>query len=548
MYAWLRERLAAFSTRPARPALDEGDAMLITYGDQFLANGELPLHTLARFAGRYLQDGIRSIHILPFYPSTSDDGFAVADYCQVDPALGGWEQVRALGDRYDLMFDAVINHVSAGSAWFLAFRQGDAAYRDYFIDLPPDTPLAQVVRPRTTPLLTPFDTPRGRRWVWTTFSADQVDLNYANPRVLHEMIDVLLFYVRQGARFIRLDAIAYLWKEAGTSCIHLPQTHAVVQLFRAILDEAAPGVLLITETNVPHRDNLSYFGDGANEAHLVYNFALPPLVLHTFATGEAAALSRWADGLRLPSGQVTFFNFLASHDGVGLNPVRGILSGEQIDALVQRCLDHGGLVSSKTNADGSTSPYELNISYFDALSDPAGDEPPALQVQRFLAAQAILLALVGLPGIYVHSLLGSRSWQAGLHLTGRSRTINREKLDFSRLVAELEDPRSLRAQVYRGYLRLLRARAGCPAFHPHGSQQVLDVHPGVFALQRTAPDGQSRALCLHNVTDQEQEFPLAHCIPPGTDWLDLLRDRPADLSRGIVRLEPYQVYWLRQAS
>ena len=173
----------------------------------------------------------------------------------------------------------------------------------------------------------------------------------------------------QGAEFIRLDAIAYLWKEIGTACIHLPQTHAVVRIMHALLEQAAPQVRLITETNVPHTENMSYFGDGTNEAHLIYNFALPPLVLYTLQNGDAGPLSAWASGLTLPSQQVTFFNFLASHDGIGVTPLRGLLPESAIEELARRTLAQGGLVSYRSNPDGSQSPYELNINYFDALAD-----------------------------------------------------------------------------------------------------------------------------------------------------------------------------------
>ena len=254
--------------------------------------------------------------------------------------------------------------------WFQAFLKDDPQYRDYFIVVEGNPDLSQVVRPRALPLLTTFDTPSGPKQVWTTFSADQVDLNFRNPDVLLEIIDTLLFYVAQGAQFIRLDAIAYLWKEIGTSCIHLPQTHRVIRLFRSVLDAVAPHVMLITETNVPHNENISYFGNGRDEAQMVYNFALPPLVLHTFHTGNSRVLSKWAAGLNLPSDHTTFFNFLASHDGIGVNPARGILSDIEIDALIERVIQHGGLVSYKDDASGVQIPYELNINYFDALSDP----------------------------------------------------------------------------------------------------------------------------------------------------------------------------------
>jgi sucrose phosphorylase len=410
-----------------------------------------------------------------------------------------------------------------------------------------------VVRPRTLPLLTRFTTPSGAKAVWTTFSDDQIDLNYHNPDVLLEMIDTLLFYVAHGAQFIRLDAIAYVWKEAGSPCIHLPQTHRLVQLLRAVLDAVAPHVALITETNVAHTENLSYFGDGTNEAQLVYNFALPPLVLHTFLTGDAGRLAGWVAGLSLPSQRVTFFNFLASHDGIGLNPARGILSPAEIEALVGRTLAVGGLVSYKDDAGGSQSPYELNVNYFDALAGPAGQESLDRQADRFIAAQALMLALVGVPGIYFHSLFGSRGWPEGVKLSGRARTINRQKCERAALERELGDPASLRHVVFERYAQLLKARAASPAFHPYGAQRVVRAAGGeaVFALLRTSPDGAERVLCLHNVSGRPQPVEVGpRAFQPGAvrGLVDLIGGRRAPLSSDMtlrLGLAPYQVSWLK---
>ncbi|MCO6453252.1 MAG: sugar phosphorylase, partial [Caldilineales bacterium] len=387
--------------------ISERDAVLITYGDQFQRDDQTPLHTLTDFLTKTVGDAISTVHILPFFPYTSDDGFSVVDYRAVDPELGDWRDIARLGADYRLMFDAVINHVSQASAWFQGFRRGEAEYADYFITVDPATDLSSVVRPRTLPLLTPVETDKGMEHVWTTFSADQIDLNFANPQVLLEIVDILLDYVAHGAAIIRLDAIAYLWKEIGASCIHLPQTHVVVKLWRAILDDVAPDVILITETNVPHAENISYFGEpladgGADEAQMVYNFSLAPLTLHAFRTGDARPLSDWAATLRLPAPGTAFFNFIASHDGIGVRPAEGILNPEEIQALADRTLAHGGHVSYRANSDGSTSAYELNITLYDFLNDPASPDPH--DVSRFLASQAICVSLARVPGIYIHSL------------------------------------------------------------------------------------------------------------------------------------------------
>ena len=557
------EAFRAGFTQPAAPAvspetgrLTERDAILITYGDQFRAPGQAPLRTLRAFLDDHLHAAINGVHILPCFPYSSDDGFSVIDYRQVDPELGDWADVAALGERYRLMFDFVANHISQHSAWFEAFRRGEAPYTGYFITVDPVTGLSQVVRPRALPLLTPVETAHGLRHVWTTFSTDQIDLNYANPQVLLEMTGVLLHYVAQGAEIIRLDAIAYLWKEIGTPCIHLPQTHAVVKLWRAVLDAVAPHVLLITETNVPHAENISYFGaplaetGSTDEAQMVYNFSLAPLTLHTLLTGDATILSQWAAGLKPPSPGATFFNFIASHDGIGVLPARGFLDEAQVQALADRTVAHGGQVSHKANPDGSTSVYELNVTLYDFFNDPA-HPTPAVDVRRFLASQAILLSLAGVPGIYVHSLFGSRNCHDCFAETQRARSLNRRKFDRAALETSLSDPAEHARLVFDGYRRMLHVRRAEPAFHPAGGQQVLDLGLAVFALLRTPPEaGRGRpVLCLQSVSSQAQTVHLGTDLfgdHSDSSYHDLLTATVYATVKGTASIElaGYQTCWL----
>ena len=515
------------------------DAVLISYGDQVRCKESKPLRCLHQFlVQRQLTRHINTLHLLPFFPYSSDDGFSVIDYRTVDPALGTWDDVHALRRDVRLMFDLVLNHVSSRSAWFQAYLDGRPPYTDYFIEVDPHTDLSAVVRPRSTPLLTPFETSRGVRYLWTTFSADQIDLNYANPDVLAEMVGILLNYIGHGARIIRLDAIAYLWKEIGTPCIHLPQTHMVVKLFRDVIDALAPGTLLLTETNVPHKENVSYFGHG-DEAHLVYQFSLPPLLLDALRHHDATWLQRWLCQLEDTPPGTSFFNFTASHDGIGVRPLEGLVPAERIEQLVRSVRLLGGRVSMRRQADGSESPYELNITYFDAL----GDEGISLQmhVERFLASQAIMLSLRGIPGIYFHSLTASRNDLEGVRRTGHARSINRHKFDRRELDALLQASGAPHALVFDRYRQMLAIRIRQAAFHPEAEQTYLDSgSSALLALRRRSAEPAQTLTVVANVTAQPQTIEAASLGLSG-DENDLLDSARPERS-GFV-LPPYRVAW-----
>lgn len=542
------EILAIEGSFDPRARFSVHDVVLITYGDLLVSGNRTPLRTLADFTELFFHDLITTVHILPFFPYSSDRGFSVISFEEVDAQLGSWEEILALGNRFKLMFDGVFNHVSAKSYWFQQFLAGDPDYAEYFtafasLQEVPIEQLRMVVRPRTSALLTRFDTIDGPRWVWTTFSADQVDLNFRSPKVLLKVLEILMFYVRRGADLIRLDAVTYLWDELGTSGANLMQTHVIVKLFRAVLDVAAPHVALVSETNVPHEENISYFGDGSDEAQMVYNFALPPLVLHAFQTGSAAVLSRWAAGLEPPSATTTFFNFLDSHDGIGINGARGILGEDEIAAMVARVVEHGGLVSEKSTTDGSVIPYELNITWFSALNRENGGEPLALQVDRFIASRAIALALRGVPGIYLPSLFGHRNDAEAVGRDGCKRSINRAAVDEQALLAALGDRDSSAAAIAARFIALLVARTSEPAFHPAAPQRVLSLDERVFVVLRTASDRSSRVLALTNVSSERVtlHLPLADCGFPAPP-VDLLGAATPNLPR--VEVHPFQVLWL----
>lgn len=511
--------------------LTQKDVMLITYGDTLKDHDRPGLQVLREFLKEYVKGAVSSVHLLPMFPYTSDDGFSVIDYKQVNPELGTWEDINGLAGDYKLMFDAVVNHISKSSEWFQKFLTCDGKYKDYFIAADKDADYSSVTRPRALPLLSEFDTAEGKKYLWTTFSEDQLDLNYKSIDVYAEILDLLLFYAQNGAGYIRLDAIGFLWKELGTTCMHLPQTHEVIQTYRKLLDEFAPGTLLITETNVPHKDNISYLGGEKEEAHLVYQFPLPPLVMFSILKEDCTKLAEWASALEPPKPGTTFFNFLSSHDGIGVRPTEGILTTEEQQFLVDGTLKNGGEVSYKDNGDGTKSPYELNINYQDALS--SSEESDEQRILKFLAAETVLLSFQGLPAIYIHSLLGSRNDYYGKTTSGIPRRINREKLELDQLKDSL-DSDSSRSRIFHELVRRLNIRKEHPAFSPEASQQVHAAGSDILVIERACET--EKITVYVNFSSKKQILEEQR-----RSGRDLLTDKKVS---DTVTLEGFQSIWL----
>ena len=530
------EKAASVITERRKMGWDEKDIVLITYADQFSAKGEKALPVFTRFYNKWLSHSFSHVHLLPFYPWSSDDGFSVIDYHEVAPETGTWRDVAELKQTTSLMFDFVCNHMSAKSAWFANYLKQMPGYDDFFISVDPETDLSAVTRPRALPLLTPFTLHDGSvRHLWTTFS-DQIDLNFASPQVLIAMVDVLLHYLIEGARYIRLDAVGFMWKIPGTSCIHLEQTHQLIQLFRAITEAVAPGTVIITETNVPHKDNVSYFGDGENEAQMVYQFSLPPLVLHAVRSQDVTTLSQWAASLALPSTKTTWFNFLASHDGIGLNPLRGILPESEILSLVEKLQTEGALVNWKNNPDGTRSPYEINVTYLDALSTRESHDSE--RIARFILAHAVLLSFPGVPAVYIQSILGSRNDYDGVERLGYNRAINREKYAAGQIDCALEDKNSLRYQVYSALSQLIVLRRAEKAFHPDSEAYFSTSGKHVLKIVRVADCGE-KITALFNFSDNSQT--VESDIHSGRELIS-----GKDITDTTLILNPWQVLWIKE--
>ena len=545
---YIEEHKAKRTRSVTGPYWSYTDVVLITYGDTIQSATRPPLQTLRSFLNRYLATEFSMVHILPFFPYSSDDGFSITDFWTVDPELGTWEDIAALEECYDLVVDLVLNHCSRENLWFSDYVAGKESVQNFFIELDPNTNLSLVTRPRSSPVLSGVRTREGMKYVWTTFSNDQIDLNYRNPEVLIMFLDILLYYFRKGARMVRLDAVAYLWKELGTNCIHLPQTHEIIKLFRDVLRELEPGALIMTETNVPYEENISYFGNG-DEANVVYQFSLPPLLLHALYKGTTEYLVQWIkslDSLTLPAG-CTFLNFTASHDGVGMRPLEGLVPKEEVQEMLDAMRERGGYISTKRNTDGTESPYELNISYFDAFRDPNAQRSQ-WHIPRFLLSQVFALSFKGIPAIYIHSLFATPNDYIGVERTGMTRSVNRRKWDRGELESLIASHESDTGRVFKELKSVLQIRKRQVAFHPDADQEVLDFSDSVLCLIRSSSDKSQKICCIYNFSERTTVVPLDRLPDKLIGYKDLLKLNDPINEAGGFGIPPYGAFWFSKVT
>ena len=541
--SYLAKRIMAIAmgelmARPAEHAgpkpLSAADRMLICYGDSVRDEPGMPLSALRQFATQYLQNSISTIHILPFFPSSSDDGFAVIDYQTVRRDLGDWSDINALSADFDLMFDLVINHCSRENLWFADFVGGREPGCDYFHEMPSMVGLESVVRPRNSPLLTHVHTYQGIKRVWTTFSDDQIDLNFANPEVLCEFVHILFSYIAQGARFIRLDAIAFLWKELSTSSINLEQTHCVVRVLRALIDEMQTQTLLLTETNLPHNENVSYFGS-RDEAHLVYQFSLAPLILYSYLFNDGQYLGQWAEQLEPPPAGCSFVNFIASHDGIGLRPLEGLVPASDIQRLTDAAHERGGFAAMRSADDGTETVYELNIALFSAFGGTAKNIP------AYLGAHQLMLAFQGIPALYLNAFVGGLNDLQGVESTGRTRSINRGHWQLDDLKTILATETNEQSIIFAELNRSLEIRGSQSAFAPSAQQEILAYTEDSLWLKRENTDQVILVIASFSEAPIETELPRQDAAYESA--IDLLSEDAVVLTKAVP-MAPYQVRWL----
>ena len=518
------------------------NSFLITYADSIIADGQKPLFVLNNFLEDFVES-IDSVHILPFMPSSSDSGFSVMDYYRIDERLGDWEELALLSKNKNIMIDIVLNHASKESKWFDNFLKGFGEGSDYFKVVEGWDGVAQIERPRSSKLFQLIKTKDGEKKVWCTFSHDQVDLDFSNPKVLLEFLKIIKFYILKDMKIFRLDAVAFLWKQENTSCINQPETHYIIKLIRLVSSLIDEDSIIITETNIPSKENLSYFGK-SDEAHWIYNFTLSPLILYTLVSGNCSQLRKWS--MTMPPAQEgnAYFNFLASHDGIGLRPVEGRLNPDQLNKLISRMKSSGAKISYKTSQFGEEIPYEINITYLDGLKLTfEGDSN--YQVERFICAHVIMFAMEGIPAIYIHSLLGTKNDYDAIDLGEENRSINRYKWNKMELYTVLKNKSSLNYKILSKLNKILNIRSKQPAFHPNATQFTLNLGDNIFGIWRQDKKREQSIFSITNVTSKTILLSLEKVNLIETEkWFDLISGNSLKSIKNKISIKPYQSLWI----
>ena len=520
--------------------ISEKTSLVICYGDNINSNQKSSIQVFQNFFKKNLKKYFNAIHFLPFYPSSSDSGFAVKDHYKIEKRIGSWSDIKKISKSSHVMADIVINHSSARGLWFKNFLKKKRPGKDYFLTVNSKFNTSKVVRPRDHKLLKKIDIFGKSDFLWRTFSADQIDLDFKNPSVLLRFIKIMVHLVSNGVTIFRLDAIAYLWKKNGTNCINLKQTHEIVKLLRLISNLLNVETIIITETNLPEKENLSYFGKN-DEANWIYNFSLPPLLIHAFLFENSSYLNKWSKKLPNAKFQNSYLNFIASHDGIGMRPTEGILNERSLNNFLKRLKKNGSKFSYRKVQNKSKKVYEANITVFDALKKSDTDPNGKFFLERYIAAHAIMISFEGVPAIYFNSLFGKSNDEAKYVITGNNRDINRYKWNYENITKNLKDKNSKQSIFYQNLGKLLEIKRKQKAFHPNAKRLNINLGSKIFCYERISLDKKQTIICITNLSTKLQYIKINKNL---IKYRDLLGRKIFFTLDKKIKLDPCQTIWL----
>ena len=520
--------------------ISEKTSLVICYGDNVNSNQKSSIQVFQNFFKKNLKKYFDAIHFLPFYPSSSDSGFAVKDHYKIEKRIGSWSDIKKISKSSHVMADIVINHSSARGLWFKNFLKKKRPGKDYFLTVNSKFNTSKVVRPRDHKLLKKIDILGKSDFLWRTFSADQIDLDFKNPSVLLRFIKIMVHLVSNGVTIFRLDAIAYLWKKNGTNCINLKQTHEIVKLLRLISNLLNVETIIITETNLPEKENLSYFGKN-DEANWIYNFSLPPLLIHAFLFENSSYLNKWSKKLPNAKFQNSYLNFIASHDGIGMRPTEGILNERSLNNFLKRLKKNGSKFSYRKVQNKSKKVYEANITVFDALKKSDTDPNGKFFLERYIAAHAIMISFEGVPAIYFNSLFGKSNDEAKYVITGNNRDINRYKWSYENITKKLNNKNSKQSIFYQNLGKLLEIKRKQKAFHPNAKRLNINLGSKIFCYERISLDKKQTIICITNLSTKLQYIKINKNL---IKYRDLLGRKIFFTLDKKIKLDPCQTIWL----
>ena len=519
--------------------INESTSLVICYGNSVTDGNKKSLKVFNKFYKKYLKNNFDSVHFLPFYPSSSDSGFAVKDHYKIEPRLGSWKDVKIISKNCNVMADLVINHSSARGLWFSNFLKNKSPGKDYFFTVDKNFNSKKVIRPREHKLLKKIKLSNETKYLWRTFSPDQIDLNFKNPKVLIRFIKIIFNLINNGVRIFRLDAIAYLWKENGNTCINHTNTHNIIKFIRLVCNLLKTECIIITETNLPEKENLSYFGNN-DEANWIYNFSLAPILVYSLLFEDSNKITKWSKNFPIAKLNNNYLNFIASHDGIGMRPIEGILSTNTQKKFLSRLKKNGGEFSYRKVQGVKKKVYEANITLFNAFKCSDFDKSGIFGFERYMAAHTIMISFDGIPAIYFNSMFGNSNDNSKYIISGNKRDLNRYRWNKDKIEDHLKDQNSKQNKYYKNMSNILAIRSKQKAFHPNAIRKTLKLGANFFGIKRVSTDNKQSIYCITNMTSKLQLLKVNKNI----FYKRNLFNSKLTKKSGKIQFEPFQTVWL----
>lgn len=451
-----------------------------------------------------------TIHILPFLESDADGGFAVVDYKKVDLKYGTWREIKKFSKRYKLISDLILNHTSNNNKWFLDFLD---SRNNFYFKFDKNFDYSKVFRPRSTSLFTNYL----GTFVWTTFSDKQVDLNLNEVKVFFNFLEIISFYFKKGINILRLDAIPYLFKKSGTSCVNLDENYDLVELFIKSLKHINSEVKFISEVNFGDEVNLNYLEKTSTD--LIYEFTFPMLLIYCIYNKDFKYFLKWAQDFDFNK-DVIFF--LSNHDGISFRGIKNFLNENDFNDFFNSLLRNNFLINYKT-IDGKDEPYELNSTYFSLLKEILNKDPS----KEHLFCFNLLLFIKGVPLIYYLDIIKAQNDYHLFSITNHKRDLSRPKFKYEDYLVKINNSFF---DIFKN-LVLIRNQFDFDKYS-------FKIHEEKGFLFLSYENESEILISISNITSLSKEYKFNF-----KSYFDLIEDKI--VQSDIIYLEKYNFKWIK---